>query len=653
MTSLLRQLVAGPRAKHQETGLDLCYVTKKIIATSGPSQTYPQLAYRNPLDRLVSFLDARHGKEWMIWEFRAEGTGYPDEAVYGRVRHYPWPDHHPPPFRVVPVVVGGMRLWLNPTLLSIEGDREEEGGIKQHGEAGTKQKEGEGIDKIKEKRVVVVHCKAGKGRSGTMACSYLIAEEGWTAEDALKRFTDRRMRVGFGEGVSIPSQLRWVGYVDRWANKGGKVYRDQPVEILEVHVWGLRNGVKVEVEGYVDEGKKIKCFHTFTKEERVVVQGDAPGGGGIKDFVWDMYGGVKQQEEDDGKDIREEEGVKTGVVEDNSSEQGNLSRSSSKARLKDGLKKKLSVRRKKDTPAGSSTTSLDKLATGGGQKQKSKTIAIPEGAASEAEREKASLPGKLEPRSQSTTSLQNAGSFSFADPSEPGGQAVIFKPTKPIRIPNSDVNISVERRNKAPGNIGLTMVTAVAHVWFNTFFEGNGPEQGGRPDESGVFSIDWDKMDGIKGSSQRGTRACDRISVVWRTVPVGEVEDGGEAPGVIIHEPGEDSPVPEMKAADWKGDGTENPTAQKTLGLRVEDPESASVSKASSVKSQEDVTESSGLGQGGNEQVKEEEEDDDLKGVKVSGPAGEEVLDEAVVRDHAPVKKEKADETAKKGFIIE
>jgi len=33
MASLLRQIVAGPRAKHDETGLDLCYVTSKIIAT--------------------------------------------------------------------------------------------------------------------------------------------------------------------------------------------------------------------------------------------------------------------------------------------------------------------------------------------------------------------------------------------------------------------------------------------------------------------------------------------------------------------------------------------------------------------------------------------------------------------------------------------
>ncbi|KAK0667766.1 hypothetical protein QBC41DRAFT_323153 [Cercophora samala] len=366
--------------------------------------------------------------------------------------------------------------------------------------------------------------------------------------------------------------------------------------------------------------------------------------------MWDMYGGVRQEE--DGKDIREGEGVKTGVVEDDGRKEGEVSRSSSK-RLKEGLKKKLSVRKKAGASAGSSTTSLDKLATGATQKQKSKTIAIPEGAAAKADSDQTSLPAKTESRSQSTTSLQNAGTFSFADPSEPGGQAVIFKPTKPIRIPNSDVNISVERRNKAPGNIGLTMVTAVAHVWFNTFFEGNGPEQGGKPDDSGVFTIDWDKMDGIKGSSQRGTRACDRISVVWRTAAVGETEDGGEAPGVVIHEPGEDSPVPEMKAADWKGDGTENPTAQKTLGLRVEDPESASVSKASSVKSQEYTMGSDAFSKDTYQQAKIEEEDEDLKGVKVSGPAGEEVLDEVVAGDVEPPKKEKADETAKKGLIIE
>lgn len=81
--------------------------------------------------------------------------------------------------------------------------------------------------------------------------------------------------------------------MDWWVNRGGKVYRDGLVEILEVYVWGLRNGVKVEVEGYVEEGKKIWCFYIFMKEERVVVEGGVLGGGGLKDFMWDMYGGVK------------------------------------------------------------------------------------------------------------------------------------------------------------------------------------------------------------------------------------------------------------------------------------------------------------------------------------------------------------------------
>jgi len=79
------------------------------------------------------------------------------------------------------------------------------------------------------KRVIVGHCKAGKGRTGTVLCSYLMSEEGWTKDEALKRFTQRRMRPGFGSGVSIPSQLRYVGYVERWV-KGGKICECDPFD---------------------------------------------------------------------------------------------------------------------------------------------------------------------------------------------------------------------------------------------------------------------------------------------------------------------------------------------------------------------------------------------------------------------------------------
>ncbi|KAK1783107.1 hypothetical protein QBC45DRAFT_154304 [Copromyces sp. CBS 386.78] len=720
MASLLRQIVAGPRLKHEDTGLDLCYVTSNIIATSGPSDTYPQRAYRNPLDRLVAFLDEKHGDGWSIWEFRAEGTGYPDEAVYNRIRHYPWPDHHPPPFRLVPMITASMRNWL---------DGEDEGASRKNGNTtkttatamattddAIKPMDGSQNDNGKERnmnttannnldldrprqkgeRVVVVHCKAGKGRSGTSICSYLISECGWTAADALARFTERRMRPNFGKGVSIPSQLRYVGYVDRWANAGTtkkKVYVDRPIEIVEIHVWGLRHGVKLAVEGFADEGKRIETLHTFGKGERIVVQGDAPGGGWVMDIFYDMagYGAGKESnssssEEEDEKEKKKEvlglDGTRSDVDDaaersaaDSSSSATRRSRSKEKAgkmgSRASSLVKKLSVRKSKDhkekelekkksalsgSPATTSDGSIPKLGettAGIANAGKAKTIAMPK--ASEVTKlpstEQNTVSGStsnLTPiRSKtSTESSQKQQKPVLADEAEPGGQAVIFKPQTPIIVPNSDINIDIERRSRASASVGLTMVTSIGHVWFNAFFEGNGPEQDGKADESGVFEIEWDKLDGIKGSSRKGTRALERLSVVWRVAGTGGaaevaaadagVAKGGEqtttagaasaaAPETVITQPGDKSPVPQMKPADWKGVGPEHLPKEKELGLRAETTESASVSKASSLKDLDVAEGGSGLegngGKGG------DNDDESLAGVKTSDPKGEE-LDE-------------------------
>ncbi|ROW05835.1 hypothetical protein VMCG_05132 [Cytospora schulzeri] len=598
MTSLLRQIVAGPRAKHAETGLDLCYVTDNIIVTSGPSQTYPQRAYRNPLDRLVTFLDAKHGDNWAIWEFRAEGTGYPDEAVYGRVRHYPWPDHHPPPFRLVPMIVASMRNWL-------EGLDDPAAGkiINEGGEIGGPATGREAVKDSKNKRVVVVHCKAGKGRSGTATCSYLISQCGWKAEDALARFTERRMRPKFGAGVSIPSQLRWISYVDRWT-RGGKRYIDREIEILEVHVWGLRHGVKITVEGFEDEGKKIKALHTFKKEERHVVQGDAPGGGGMMDFLGDALS--PPIEEDEVYEDADYNAIVDGEGKTGNEAHGNGSGTSSPTRSQSKKGSRMNL------PSGnpSRDSSVRRL----NANPKSKTINPADfpspSSVSSATNLSAPIPPNTSQPSLSTSST-------MADTNEPGGMAVILKPTTPIRVPNSDVCISVERRNRAPSSMGFTMVTAVAHVWFNAFFEGRGPEQDGKADESGVFEIEWDKMDGLKGSSRKGTRAADRISVVWRAV-------GTPGPVPVVNEPGEGSPVPQMRPANWKGVSDDDPEAGLKLGPRTDESGSEGMSEgvsiASSIRSQDIGTERSS--EAGTAADERSSDDESLKGVKSSSPMG-------------------------------
>lgn len=372
-------------------------------------------------------------------------------------------------------------------------------------------------------RTLVVHCKAGKGRSGTSACSYLISEEGWSVEDALARFTARRMRSGFGSGVSIPSQLRWIGYVDWWS-KHGKVYVERQIEIIEVHVWGLRDGVKVAIAGYVEEGKVIKTFHTFDRTERMVMDGES----------------------------------------------------------------------QKMVSSRSASDHLNDQA----------------------------LPLHESSPQPNPSHYSNSSSVYPKIAHEPGADAVLFRPEHPIVLPTSDINIDFERRNKA--TYGLTMVTSVAHVWFNAFFESQqsstAPADHGTTSvatadpsgadilpDSGVFEIDWEAMDGIKGSVRKGTRALDRLAVVWRAL-----SETKENFTKVITEPSVGQPVLEGKAADWKNASlkTAAQSLGKDLGLRTESPSSANVSKASSTT---DL---------GNTALERSDSDSEA-GVKAHGPEGE------------------------------
>lgn len=438
--------------------------------------------------------------------------------------------------------MASMRNWLN-----AEDGSEALGALKV--EEGEKSEKG--------KRVVVVHCKAGKGRSGSMAISYLITHEGWRKEDALQRFTERRMRPGFGAGISIPSQKRWLDYVEQWANKGGRMYLERSVEVMEVHVWGLREGTKIDIEGYVEDGRKIKRFHTFHNSERDDLDrqeatippstGPQKSGGGFVNVVFEATG-------------RQNPMVATT---------GLRSRSKSPNPI--------------DSPLNAGPTPSTPSAI-----TNSSTLMPPE----------ADLI-----RSSSASSASSTSAASIAAPQATSEVRIntIFRPHHRIILPSSDINLAVEQR-KGWGNT----VTSVAHVWFNCYFEGNGPKNwesqhtvasndqlrrvdthgfdetgkprshgSPKPDDGGVFTVDFDAMDGIKGSSRKGTRAFDRVAVVWKavqsadsatntasteatnTVPPPPLREQGdrskEVPNLVIPEPDPGESVTPLRGADWRG----------------------------------------------------------------------------------------------------
>lgn len=181
LSTALRRLVSADRRRLEIGGydLDLTYVNNRVIAMSWPSDGLEGL-YRNNIDQVAQYLNSKHPNSYLIFNLCSE-RAY-DESKFGyRVHRYKCDDHNP----------GALHLMVDMAL---------------------------DVDAFLRKspeNVVIIHCKGGKGRTGTMICThFLYSGFADTAEKALLHFGKQRTSddAQSFQGVESPSQARFVEY---------------------------------------------------------------------------------------------------------------------------------------------------------------------------------------------------------------------------------------------------------------------------------------------------------------------------------------------------------------------------------------------------------------------------------------------------------
>eukprot|EP01104_Vermistella_antarctica_P016978 TRINITY_DN591_c0_g4_i3.p1 TRINITY_DN591_c0_g4~~TRINITY_DN591_c0_g4_i3.p1 ORF type:complete len:685 (-),score=233.32 TRINITY_DN591_c0_g4_i3:151-2205(-) len=140
--------------------------------------------FRNPYSEVLRFLDHYHKDHYWVYNLCSE-RGYDPAKFYNRVSVMPFDDHNAPPFEVMEEFCKHTADYLNED----------------------------------EQNIAVVHCKAGKGRTGTMICALLVYMGQWdNADDAMSFYGFART---FNQkGVTIPSQIRYVRYFGDYLKSG-------------------------------------------------------------------------------------------------------------------------------------------------------------------------------------------------------------------------------------------------------------------------------------------------------------------------------------------------------------------------------------------------------------------------------------------------
>ena len=178
-SSIVKALVSKKKNRFCFDGfdLDLTYITTRIIAMGFPSTSIEGL-YRNPLEEVQRFFNTRHPSHYKVYNLCEEKT-YSNNLFY-KQGYFPFKDHEAPPLNLIRPFCDDAKSFLDED----------------------------------EKNVIAVHCKAGKGRTGTLICCLLLYMNVFDNSDECLQYYGM-MRAENGKGVTIPSQIRYVNYFEK------------------------------------------------------------------------------------------------------------------------------------------------------------------------------------------------------------------------------------------------------------------------------------------------------------------------------------------------------------------------------------------------------------------------------------------------------
>jgi hypothetical protein len=184
MQSLFNKLKATvSRDKHRlrtdTFDLDFTWITSRIAAMGFPAASGSvESTYRNRIDDVAALLDRTHSPDHYL-VFNVSQRAYDYAAFHHRVVDWcGFPDHHAPPLSLLVRTVVAMHDFLA----------------------------------AHPRNVVVVHCLAGKGRTGTVIVSFFLFVGLFRSPTAASVYFAAKRSTNHW-GVTGPSQQRYVSYV--------------------------------------------------------------------------------------------------------------------------------------------------------------------------------------------------------------------------------------------------------------------------------------------------------------------------------------------------------------------------------------------------------------------------------------------------------